>query len=34
MILLVCKRNIADRTYGGKVEFKFFFPEKDVPKIP
>ena len=34
MILLVCKRNIADRTYGAKVEFKFTYPEKDVPKIP
>jgi len=33
MILLGCKRNIPERTYGPKVEFKFTFPEKDVPKI-
>jgi hypothetical protein len=33
MILLASKRNITDRTYGRKVEFKFTFPDKDVPKI-
>jgi hypothetical protein len=33
MILLACKRNVAERTYGPKVEFKFTYPEKDVPKI-
>jgi len=34
IILLACRRNLADHTYNQKVEFKFTFPEKDVPKIP
>jgi ubiquitin carboxyl-terminal hydrolase 40 len=34
MILLVCKRNVKDRTYGSKHEFKFTFPEKENPTIP
>ncbi len=33
MILLVCQRNVKDRTYGRKSEFKFTYPEKEVPKI-
>lgn len=38
MILLACKRNIAERTYGDKHEFKFTFTitkDKDlIPTIP
>jgi hypothetical protein len=34
MILLICKRNLADKTYGEKREFKFTYPEKDLPTIP
>jgi hypothetical protein len=33
MILLGCKRNIGDRTYGQKTEFKFTYPPTGVPKI-
>lgn len=34
MILLISKRNLADKTYGEKREFKFTYPEKDLPTIP
>ncbi len=34
MILLICKRNLTDKTYGEKREFKFTFPEKELPTIP
>ena len=34
MILLISKRNIGERTYGEKREFKFTYPEKELPTIP
>ena len=34
MILLICKRNIVDKIYEEKREFKFTFPEKELPTIP
>ena len=34
MILLISKRNLADKTYGEKREFKFTYPEKELPTIP
>ncbi len=34
MILLICKRNIVDKIYEEKCEFKFTFPEKELPTIP
>ena len=33
LILMVCKRNVGERRYGPKVEFKFRYGEKEVPKI-
>lgn len=34
MVLMVSKRNLAEKTYGEKHEFRFTFPEKELPTIP
>ena len=34
MILLVCRRNVAEKTYGKKFEVKVRFTSKPFPNIP